>query len=141
MWKRKTEDDYKKAEREREKEAIFLGLSMGNILFSLTVAIFFAFCGYVAKPDDLTWMIACFVMSFIACCIGSQLFDDPASIADIFHAGAGTKYPEYSNVICNVCHSVVLLSKNKKCECGGKYEPFDDWKWVEDEIKETEETN
>jgi len=136
MWKRKTEEDYKKAKKEKEKEITFLGLSMSDILFSLLLAIFFTFCGYVAEPDDLSFIISCFVLTFVACCIGVRYFGSPAAIFTMLHFGTTSSL--YPSVICNVCHSVVPRSKNEKCECGGRYEPLENWKWEEDAIVETE---
>jgi hypothetical protein len=37
-------------------------------------------------------------------------------------------------VICTSCYSVAHLSKKKTCECGGKYEPFDNWTWIEEDV-------
>jgi hypothetical protein len=54
---------------------------------------------------------------------------------------AGTTSSLSPSVICNVCHSMASRSNKEKCECGGRYEPLDDWKWVEDGIEETEQTN
>lgn len=128
MWKRKTEEDYKK-----EKKETFLGLSKNDFLLSFFISIFLAFCLYVYEPD-ISSVIIYFVIIFILCCIGVRLFDDPVAVLNIFTAGS-TLAP---SVICNLSHSVVPRSKNEKCECGGRYEPLDDWKWVEDEIEEDE---
>ncbi len=77
---------------------------------------------------------------FLLSCIGARLSGDSATISRTFFSGTPllTLHP---TVICNVCHSVNQRSNNEKCECGGSYEPIDDWKWEEDEIKKTEETN
>ncbi len=127
MWKRKTKEDYK-----REKKELFLGISKSDYFFCSIVSSFFAFCLYIATPNILG-VIGAFVIFFILSCIGVRFFGDAGAIFDIFTGGLTIAPSD----ICNVCHSVVSRSKNKKCECGGKYEPFDDWKWVEDETEES----
>ncbi len=89
---------------------------------------------------DISSIILCFFLIFIVSCIGARLFDNPVSIFSMFFYGSSSP-PSHSSVICNVCHSAAQRSKNERCECGGKYEPLENWKWEEDEIEETEETN
>jgi len=38
-----------------------------------------------------------------------------------------------STVICNTCHRTKTMDKALLCDCGGTFEPFENWKWVEDE--------
>jgi len=131
MWKRKTEEDFIK-----EKEGKLFGLSKSDFLLSFFISFSLAIYLYVHDPN-ISRLIVYFVIIFILCCIGVRLFDDPVGILNIFTAGS-TLAP---SVICNVCHSIVSRSKKEKCECSGKYEPLDDWKWIEDEIEESEQTN
>ncbi len=144
MWKRKTEDDYKKAIKEREKEEIFLGLTKNDILASLCIAILITiyFCVFeidVYSDTEISSKVMCFILSFVACCIGVRFFGNPIAIFTMFTAG--TSSSEIPSVICNVCHSIVSQSKKEKYECGGEYEPLEDWKWDEDEIEESKQTN
>ncbi len=40
--------------------------------------------------------------------------------------------------ICDTCHRVRPYDPQQVCDCGGKFEDLDDWKWVEDgEVSET----
>ncbi len=139
MWKRKTEEDYKK-----EESGKFLGLTKNNILVSLCIAILITIYLCVFEIDvysdiEIFNMVMYFIFSLVACCIGARLFNDPGAIIGMFTGTGGSTFAP--SVICNICHSIVSRSKKEKCECGGRYEPLDDWKWEEDEIKKTEETN
>lgn len=40
-------------------------------------------------------------------------------------------------VICNECHRVKNRDRDDTCECGGSFEDFDDWTWIEDMGPET----
>jgi hypothetical protein len=35
-------------------------------------------------------------------------------------------------VICNSCHAARNASTSTKCQCGGEFEDFENWKWVDD---------
>ncbi len=35
-------------------------------------------------------------------------------------------------VICNKCHNVKHRDSNDKCECGGTFEDFDNWTWIDE---------
>jgi hypothetical protein len=35
-------------------------------------------------------------------------------------------------VICNKCHRVKHRDRDGACECGGNFEDFDNWTWIED---------
>lgn len=135
MWKRKTEEDYKKEKKVKEKEKIFFGLSKQDILTSFFIAVFLTLSvSYYVQTISL--IIFCFVLFFVLSCIGVLSYGDPAFIFKIIFSGSSSSNV---SVICNVCHSVVLKSNNKICECGGRYEPLENWKWIEDEIEESEQ--
>jgi hypothetical protein len=34
--------------------------------------------------------------------------------------------------ICGTCHQLRPYDRHPDCDCGGKFEDSDDWKWVED---------
>lgn len=34
-------------------------------------------------------------------------------------------------VICDACHRVKRRDSESTCECGGKFEDFDNWTWIE----------
>ncbi len=121
------------------KKIILLGLSKQDILSSFFCAIVLTLVVFLYLPD-ISRIIPFFVFLFVISCIGVRLYDNSAAFINILTFGSmsSTLYP---SVICVVCHAVVLRSKNEKCECGGSYEPFDNWKWEEDEIEESEQTN
>jgi hypothetical protein len=35
-------------------------------------------------------------------------------------------------VICNKCHEFQKASNEFNCKCGGKFEDFDNWKWIDE---------
>lgn len=39
---------------------------------------------------------------------------------------------EVSIVFCGTCHRVKRRDNQNTCECGGKFEEFDNWTWIED---------
>ncbi len=133
MWKRKTKEDYKKV-----KEKIFLDFSKSDLITSFSIAVF-ATLSVFYYLQTISYVIFSFVLFFFLSCIGVLLYDDPTFIMKIIFSGSSA--PEFSSDICNACYSIVLRSNNKICECGGEYEPLDNWKWIEDKIEETEQTN
>jgi hypothetical protein len=34
--------------------------------------------------------------------------------------------------ICNACYRVKRRDRDNKCECGGEFENFDNWMWIDD---------
>ena len=40
--------------------------------------------------------------------------------------------PSDRDEICDTCHRVKLVDKQRSCECGGRFEDFTLWKWVDD---------
>ena len=70
--------------------------------------------------------------------IGILLFNDPAFITSFFLGSATTSV---QTDICNKCFSVVQRTDNKICKCSGKYEPIENWKWVEDKEGKPNKTN
>jgi len=35
-------------------------------------------------------------------------------------------------VICRTCHRTKNRDGNNECECGGMFEPFENWTWIDD---------
>ena len=44
----------------------------------------------------------------------------------------GEATPSMSTVICNGCHEVKTVDGAFTCNCGGTFEPFANWEWVDD---------
>ncbi len=123
MWKRKNKEDYK-------KEIFFLGFSKSDLIASFFIA-FFSTLAVFYYIRTISYIIFSFFFFFFLSCVGVLLYDDPTFIIKIIFSGSSA--PEYSSDICNACHSVVLRSDSEICECGGRYEPLENWKWIEDE--------
>lgn len=121
MWKRKTEED-------RKKESILSNFTIGNLMVAVWLA---GIASLMAWPiiRTLSGVIILFVILFVFSCIGILLFNNPAFITGFFFGSADTSV---QTDICNKCFSVVERTDNKICKCGGKYEPIENWKWVED---------
>ncbi len=119
MWKRKTEEDY-----EKDKKQLFLGVSLESFIAIFIISVLCT-SGLYFHIKEIQFLITCFIVIFVFGYIGTRF----------------RFFVSDNNDICNICHSAVSRSKDKQCECGGSYEPIDDWKWEEDEINETEETN
>ncbi len=116
MWKRKTEEDY-----EKDKKLLFLGVSLENYISIFIVSVLCT-SGLYFHNKEIPFLITCFIFIFVLGYIGTRF-----------------RFVSYNNDICNTCHSAVSRSKDKQCECGGRYEPLDDWKWVEDESEWSEQ--
>jgi hypothetical protein len=76
---------------------------------------------------DNFWMYLIF--SFVVTYLGQIFFNDAFSIVSLFFF---TTSSNYRNDICNLCKKIRPRSKDKKCDCGGFYEPIENWKWVDD---------
>ena len=116
MWKRKTEEDFK-------KDNILSNFTRGNLI----VAVFLAgLVTLMATPiiATLAGIIFCFVILFAFSCIGILLFNDPGFITSFFLGAATTSV---QTDICNKCISVVERTDNKICKCGGRYEPIGEY--------------
>ena len=124
MWKRKTEEDYK-------KNNALSNFSRGNLIVAVLLAVFAVFViatyGFVL---NFAAGIIFFVIIFALICLGILLFNDPSFFASFFILGSAI--PTIQTDICNKCFSAVQSTDNKICKCSGKYEPLEDWKWVED---------
>ncbi len=143
MWKRITDEDLRKEKLEKlgKKEKIFFEFSPTELITSLLIAIFCTIILFfflkLTLSESIFWFIIIFSLSLLSVGHGPfMLF-----LLSIFISeGRVSGLPDLTD-ICNTCYSVVPRSKLKKCECGGKYEPFENWKWVEDKIEESEQTN
>ena len=38
-------------------------------------------------------------------------------------------------VMCDTCHRVKHFDRKDTCECGGKFEEFDNWTWIDGDAK------
>ncbi len=121
MWKRKTEEDLK-------KESILSNFSRGNLMLAFFLAGSAALMA-TQVIGTLAGVIICFVILFAFSCLGILLFNDPAFITSFF-LGSGSSTVQTD--ICNKCFSAVQRTDNKICKCSGKYEPIENWKWVDD---------
>ncbi|MCP4368513.1 MAG: hypothetical protein GY797_10450 [Deltaproteobacteria bacterium] len=122
--------------KEKNTKELFLGVPKIDFLLSIIIPFFCSF-GYYFHSQNIGELCFIFIIVFIVLYGGSLSFGGTESLIYKF---TGEKIEGY-NDICNTCHSVVSRSKEKMCECGGQYEPLENWKWEEDEIMETEETN
>jgi hypothetical protein len=119
MWKRKTEEDLKKA-------SVLSNFTRDKLILAVILA---GLATIIAAPVIGVFVWILFVVLFSFSCVGIFLFNDPAFITSFF-LGAGAVSPQTD--ICNKCFSVVERTENRICKCGGKYEPIENWKWVED---------
>jgi hypothetical protein len=119
MWIKK---DLKKV----KKELLISKLSPN---LPLIIGFLVSFLGvFYANNFDFFWVY--FISSFIIKYLGQIFFNDAFSIISIFFF---TTSSNYRNDICNLCKKIRPRIKEKKCECGGLYEPLETWEWVEDD--------
>ncbi len=142
MWQRINDEDLRKEKLEKlgKKEKMFFEFSPTELITSLLIAIFCAISASFSVKLTLSESIFCFIIIFSLSLL-SVAHPFILSLLTMFLSeGRSSGRPDLTD-ICNTCYSVVPRSKLKNCECGGKYEPLENWKWEEDEIEESKQTN
>ncbi len=143
MWKRINDEDRRKEKLEKlgKKEKLFFEFSPTELITSLLIAIFCTIILFFSVKLTLSESIFCFIIIFSLSLLSVNYGPFLLSLLTILLSeGRSSGLPDLTD-ICNTCYSVVPRSKLKKCECGGKYEPLENWKWVEDKIEESEHEN
>ena len=124
MWIRKTEEDYKQA-------GILSNFTTVNLVIAVSLAVLATLLLMaISVVETLVGIVFCFVIFVAFPCIGILLFNDPFFITSFLVFGSAAASVQTD--ICNKCFSEVQRTDNKLCKCGGKYEPVENWKWVED---------
>src|SRR6185295_16857116 len=126
MWIRKTEEEIA-----RERSRIWLSIKEPAVLFLIC---FFANLAVAMQGPRLrvsgrwpdTWHKMLFgstIIAMIAAITGYAL-----QILRRKKLSSLTKYGKV--VICNACHRVKHRDNESDCECGGKFDEFDNWTWI-----------
>ncbi|MCP4404744.1 MAG: hypothetical protein GY801_46525 [bacterium] len=123
MWTRKTAEDDKHDQTRSN-------FTRGNVIVAVILAVV---ATLLATADIHTFagIVMCFVIFFAFSCVGIVLFNDPTFIVGFFILGSTASATRHTD-ICNTCHSVVQRTDKTICQCGGRYEPLEHWKWVEE---------
>lgn len=122
MWVKKSQDEI-------ENEAVE-NIDKWNIKTPLIVAL-------VASLSILLWeqtfiiFFSTFIVCFFLSYFGQVFFDDPIFIVSWIFSGIPSSSKEKMG-ICNKCHTFHSARPGATCNCGGKIEPKENWKWIND---------
>jgi hypothetical protein len=115
MWQRKSPEEIatsEKKKRENPLPPVVVGV-VGAILFVI----------YERSISGFIIAFICFgVLSYVG-----QIFTGNPLLLPLDFSGGSVR-----TVICNTCHRTKTEDKARLCECGGTFEPFENWRWVKD---------
>jgi hypothetical protein len=122
MWVKKTQDEI-------ENEPVE-NIDKWNIKTPLIIALIASFAILLWEQTVIIFF-STFVVSFFLSYFGQVFFGDPLFFVSWAFTGFPTSSKEEMG-ICNKCHKFHTDSPGTKCNCGGKIEPRENWKWIDD---------
>jgi hypothetical protein len=128
MWVRKSNEQM--AGETRERSRVWRSFRGPAVLFIIWF-LFSIFVELKGSPSSLCELLC--VAAFIATVVAIASY--------VLQVMYGRKLDLWTiranSVICDTCYRVKRLDGDNKCGCGGSFENFDNWAWVED-LKRTE---
>jgi hypothetical protein len=136
MWMRKSDEQM--AQMARERSRYWLSLQGPAIMF---VVGFGASCGAAivggrAPAPQVHWpstwheVFPCTI--YVATLIGTIAAIAGYILQLVLKRRINPFASKVKVVICNACYRVKRLDSESKCECGGTFERFENWTWVDD---------
>ena len=116
--------------RKKIKEDKFRWVGRFNIKPAVFITVAACFVGALYGYGELKYFVIFVTVVFLVAYIGQIIFRDPQAFMGLILGSAETIS---HNDICNSCHKIRIRTAEKKCECGGTFEPFENWEWVKDE--------
>lgn len=74
--------------------------------------------------DPLPWPRALYSSFLLSLLLATLLF--------LFQSVYGWRLPHDRIMTCSTCHKMQSFNEKPACACGGIFEDFDAWRWVED---------
>jgi hypothetical protein len=130
VWQRKSPEELKEDERKRSRHRKNPTLPIIIAVFGAVISFFGELFDAPRGVPTLWFFVLSFIVLFVVSYIGQYFFDDAASfVMFLLSGGPVGKSPTQ---ICSLCHEIKTGDKTKVCHCGGPFEPFEHWKWVND---------
>ena len=123
----------RKSDREIEKQNRRLWLSFrGPAIWCLLV--FAAAIATILSPRNAEGRWPCDWATFLcrASVVGAIAGVAVYALQIAFQRRIGLFGVSRDVVMCDICHRVKRRDSETECECGGKFGEFDDWKWIDE---------
>jgi len=120
MWQRKSPGEWQQQKIMVRKDPIP----------PLLVGALGALLSLILEPSLFIFLLS-FFLFFLLAYLGQLFFGNLFILVSAVTTG-GPVDPPNTTVICNSCHHIKTRDNALSCECGGTFEPFENWKWIDD---------